>query len=107
MGEVCLEGEGGGGERVWKEDMVVDPRIGGRMSVFELPEGAERRAEELEEERKMREEGYWVKAKRWAGYEEKKRGGGIWGWRARRMIDGVRSGDGLVAASLYGQKSCI
>ena len=69
------EEEGEKRERVWKEDMVVDPRIGGRMSVFELPEGAESRAEELEEERKRKEEGVWVKVKRWAGYEEEKRGG--------------------------------
>lgn len=73
---VWKEGEEGEKrERVWKEDMVVDPRIGGRMSVFELPERAETRAEELEEERKRKEEGAWVKVKRWVGYEEKKRGG--------------------------------
>lgn len=72
---VWKDEEGEERERVWKEDMVVDPRIGGRMSVFELPEGAETKADDLDEESRRKEEGAWVKVKRWAGYEEKKRGG--------------------------------
>ncbi|KAL9104106.1 MAG: hypothetical protein Q9163_000908 [Psora crenata] len=62
-------------ERVWKENMVIDPRIGNRMRAFELVEGAETRAEELEEARKRTEEGPFTILKKWAGYGPKEKKG--------------------------------
>ena len=55
-------------ERVWMEEMVVDTRIGERMRVFELPDGAAARAEELEEQKRREEVGVWMRVKTWAGY---------------------------------------
>lgn len=67
--------EGDERERVWKEDMVVDARIGGRMRTFELPESAEASAEAMEEQRRREEKSYWSTAKEWAGYGPRERHG--------------------------------
>ena len=67
--------EGDTTERVWKEDMVVDPRIGGRMRVFELPEGAAIKAEDLEEQKRSEETSLWLRTKTWAGYGPREKRG--------------------------------
>ena len=67
--------EGDTRERVWKEDMVIDPRIGERMRAFELPEGAAARAKELEEARRKSEDDVFTKLKRWAGYGPREKKG--------------------------------
>ncbi|KAL9130979.1 MAG: hypothetical protein Q9217_000968 [Psora testacea] len=67
--------EGDNRERVWKEDMVIDPRISGRMRAFELAEGAATRAEELEVAERTREESTFTKLKGWAGYGPREKKG--------------------------------
>ena len=67
--------EGDESERVWKEDMVIDARIGDLMKTFELPEGARERGERLEEEERRNGESYWSKAKKWAGYGRREKKG--------------------------------
>lgn len=68
-------------ERAWKENMVVDDRIGARMSVFELAAGETERAFLAEEERRGMDGGVgvwkWVRgAGEWVGLggEEGKKG---------------------------------
>ncbi|KAG8533290.1 uncharacterized protein KY384_002073 [Bacidia gigantensis] len=68
--------EGEEREQLWREDMVIDPRIDRRMSTFVLPEGAREKAEELEGRRRQSDDGYLEKARKWAGYEP----GGKRGW---------------------------
>ena len=67
--------EGDTRERVWKEDMVVDPRIGEKMRLFELPEGAAARAEILEEQKRSQQASAWVRMKTWAGYGPREKRG--------------------------------
>lgn len=63
-------------ERVWKEKMVVDERIGARMSMFELDAGEVEKAFRQEEERRKNEEMAilaWAKgAREWVGLGGKK-----------------------------------
>ena len=67
--------EGEEKERPWQEDMVLDPRIGERMSTFELPEGSRTRAEELEEKARKERDSLWISLKKWAGYGPREREG--------------------------------
>ena len=67
--------EGDDRERPWKEDMVIDARIGQRMRVFELPEGTAVKAEELEEAKRKESEGPLTILKNWAGFGPKERKG--------------------------------
>ena len=67
--------EGEDKERTWVGDIVVDPRIGGRMRVFELEDGAGPKAEELAEEMRTRELGLVEKVRRAVGWEKKGKGG--------------------------------
>ena len=67
--------EGDTKERVWRERMVVDGRIGSRMRCFEAASGQEEDAVKLEAEERQNEEGYIEKAKKWAGFGGKERAG--------------------------------
>lgn len=72
-------------ERVWRDAMVVDDRIGALMRLFELEPGeAERAISEQEQERRAgwrggeeEEEGWWKACKRVLGMEKEK---GMKGW---------------------------
>ena len=62
-------------ERVWQEDMVIDPRIGDRMRTFELPDGAREQAQQLYETARRAEPSLWEQLRRWAGYASPERKG--------------------------------
>ena len=62
--------EGDDSERVWQETITVDSRIGQRMRLFELKSDEEKKAFDLEEERKREEKGYWEQFKDWTGWKE-------------------------------------
>ncbi len=67
--------EGDQKERVWQEPMVIDSRIGHRMSQFELASGEEEKAVRLDAQ-KRQEDGGWVeKAKTWTGWTRTERKG--------------------------------
>ena len=67
--------EGEERERPWQEDMVLDPRIGEQMRTFELPQGSETKAEELEEKARRERDSWWMSAKKWAGYGPREKRG--------------------------------
>lgn len=67
--------EGDTKERVWQERMVVDGRIGVRMRLFELKDSQEEEAVKLDAEKQLEDEGYIVRAKKWAGWESKEKPG--------------------------------
>ena len=60
--------EGDDRERVWKDDMVIDARVGERMRMFEMPKGAREMAEEQEVQREKEMDPLWSRIKKWAGY---------------------------------------
>ena len=67
--------EGDTRERVWKEAMVIDPRIGTRMQAFELPEGAREKADEMEKKARREAQPIWKQVQQWAGFgRSEKRG---------------------------------
>lgn len=65
-------------ERVWREDMIIDERIGERMRVFELEERDREQALREEKEMGARKEKNWLgDVKSWLGIEKKE---GLKGW---------------------------
>lgn len=65
-------------DRVWREDMVIDSRIGERMRVFELDERERERAlREEEQERAARKKDWLGDVKAWLGIEKEE---GPKGW---------------------------
>lgn len=60
-------------ERVWKEKMILDARIGERMSLFELAEGERDRAIREEKRRETEKASWgWVReVKDWIGWRDK------------------------------------
>ena len=62
-------------ERIWREPMVVDGRIGPRMSQFELESGMDERAVQVAEERRRSEPSLFERVREWSGFEKKPRGG--------------------------------
>lgn len=62
-------------ERVWKENMVIDPRIGSRMRAFVLEEGANIRAEEQAEEMRQKEPSLLERARKYIGWEKQEKKG--------------------------------
>ncbi len=67
--------EGDTRERVWRERMVVDGRIGSRMRRFELQSGLEEEASKLDAEKRKEDEGYLDRAKKWIGLGRKEKPG--------------------------------
>ena len=64
-------------ERVWREDMIIDHRIGERMRVFELGEPERERALREEQEAAARERGWIGDIKAWLGIQKEE---GPKGW---------------------------
>lgn len=62
-------------ERTWIEGMVIDERIGTRMRTFELEEGAQARAESMEEDRRTRKPSIIENIKQFVGWEKTERRG--------------------------------
>lgn len=56
-------------ERVWREEMIIDQRIGERMRVFELDERERERALREEQEAAARERGWMGDIKAWLGMQ--------------------------------------
>ena len=67
--------EGDTRERVWQEEMVIDPRIGSKMKRFELTSGQVEEAAKLDAETRREDEGYMERAKQWAGLGLKEKPG--------------------------------
>lgn len=67
--------EGKDVERVWQEKVFVDARIGERMRVFELEDGADARANALLKEKDSHGEGNLVKIQKLLGIGDKEKGG--------------------------------
>jgi len=63
-------------ERVWKERMVIDGRIGKAMSRFELENGKEEEALKVDEEKRREEPSLVEQVRKWIGFEKK----GPQGW---------------------------
>ena len=57
-------------ERPWQEPMVIDSRIGQRMSQFELEDGAEEEASRVDEEKSTKEPGVIERVRKWTGFEK-------------------------------------
>ena len=57
-------------ERPWQEPMVIDSRIGQRMSWFELEEGAEEEASRIDAEKRITEPGLMERIRKWTGFEK-------------------------------------
>jgi import inner membrane translocase subunit TIM54 len=64
-------------ERVWREDIIIDDRIGERMRVFELQEGDRERALREEEKMAARKNDWLGDLKTWLGIEQDK---SVKGW---------------------------
>ena len=62
-------------ERPWQEPMVIDSRIGQRMSQFELESGAEEKASMMDAENRKKEPGFMEKIRKRTGFEERGRRG--------------------------------
>ena len=62
-------------ERPWLEPMVIDSRIGQRMSQFELEDEAEEEASRIDAEKRIKEPGVIERIRKWTGFEKQgKRG---------------------------------
>ena len=57
-------------ERPWQEPMVIDSRIGQRMSQFELEDGADEEASRIDTEKKIEEPGVIERITKWTGFEK-------------------------------------
>lgn len=57
-------------ERPWQEPMVIDSRIGHRMSQFELEDGAEEEASRVDAEKRTKEPGVIERVRKWTGFEK-------------------------------------
>ena len=57
-------------ERPWQEPMVIDSRIGQRMSQFELEDGAEAEALRIDTEKRREEPGVIERIRKWTGFEK-------------------------------------
>ena len=57
-------------ERPWQEPMVIDSRIGQRMSQFELEDGAEEEASRIDAEKRIEEPGVIERIRKWTGFEK-------------------------------------
>ena len=57
-------------ERPWQEPMVIDSRIGRRMSQFELEDGAEEEASRMDAEKRIKEPGVIERIRTWTGFEK-------------------------------------
>lgn len=57
-------------ERPWLEPMVIDSRIGQRMSQFELEDGAEEEALRIDAEKRIAEPGVIERIRKWTGFEK-------------------------------------
>lgn len=64
------EGEEGK-ERVWKEPVVVDGRIGKAMSQFELGSGRDEEAVRVDQEKRLLEPSIEDRIRKWTGFERK------------------------------------
>lgn len=62
-------------ERPWQEPMVIDSRIGQRMSRFELEDGAEEEASRVDAEKRITEPGVIERIKKWTGFERQSKKG--------------------------------
>lgn len=60
--------EGDHRERVWQEPMVIDGRIGQRMSQFELANGEEEKADSVDAQKRREAEGWVARARTWTGW---------------------------------------
>ena len=57
-------------ERPWQESMVIDSRIGQRMSQFELEDGAEEEASRIDADKRIKEPGVIERIRKWTGFEK-------------------------------------
>ncbi|KAK4697842.1 hypothetical protein P7C71_g286, partial [Lecanoromycetidae sp. Uapishka_2] len=62
-------------ERVWKEPMVIDGRIGKAMSQFELESGKDEEAIRVDEEKRRSEPTLEEKVRKWIGLDKKTKQG--------------------------------
>lgn len=67
--------EGDDKERIWQEPMVVDSRIGRRMSQFELASGEEAKAAQVDARKRQEAEGLIERARKWIGWTENEKKG--------------------------------
>lgn len=67
--------EGDHRERVWQEPVVVDSRIGQRMSQFELASGEEEKAVQIDGQRRKEVTGWVEKARKWTGWTKTEKKG--------------------------------
>ena len=67
--------EGEDKERVWQEPMVIDSRIGQRMSQFELASGEEKKAVQIDAKKRQEAEGWVERARNWTGWTKTKKKG--------------------------------
>ena len=58
-------------ERPWQERMVIDSRIGQKMSQFELESGAEEEAARVDGEKRMQDPSLVDRVRRWTGFEKR------------------------------------
>ena len=62
-------------ERIWTSDIIVDDRIGTRMRLFELEEGAAQEAASMEEASRSKEPSSLERVKTWIGWGNRERKG--------------------------------
>ena len=63
-------------ERPWQERMIIDGRIGQRMSQFELESGAEEEAAKVDAEKRLEDPSLVDRIRKWTGFEKQ----GKTGW---------------------------
>lgn len=62
-------------ERVWKEPMVIDGRIGKAMSQFELEGGKFEEAGKVDEDKRLQEPSFVEQVRKWTGFKKKEKQG--------------------------------